>query len=109
MKLLLIIAAVLAAAVCFWLGAQGTGTETYVPSRFALMQGSLSISNITGSGGTSNNIQQCILKLDTRTGEVWVLQLAVNGSGDPTVRSAVWAKVSNSGVFYPNGPPMAEE
>ncbi|MBO5791051.1 MAG: hypothetical protein J6S54_01090 [Lentisphaeria bacterium] len=107
MKLFLIIAAAGAALLCFWLGAaQGTGTENYLPSRFALMQGSLSISNITDSGGMSHNIQQCILKLDTRTGEVWLLQVAVNGSGDPTVRSAVWAKVQNSGTFYPNGPPM---
>lgn len=113
MKTLLLTAALIAALFCFWLGAQsletGTGTENYIPSRFALMQGSLSVSNITNSGGISNNIQQCILKLDTRTGETWVLQLAVNGTGDPTVRSAVWAKVENSGTFYPAGPPMPED
>ena len=106
MKILLMIAAAAAALFCLWLGAQGTGTESYTPSKYALMQGSLSISNITDSGGMSHNIQQCILKLDTRTGEVWLLQLAVNGAGDPTVRSAVWAKVQNSGTFYPHGPPM---
>lgn len=107
MKAVFITAAVVAAIFCCYLGAQGTGTQGYAPSRYALMQGSLSISNIVNSGGISNNIQQCILKLDTRTGDVWVLQLAVNGTGDPTVRSAVWAKVANSGTFFPNGAPMS--
>lgn len=106
MKAVLITAAIFAAIVCCCLGAQGAGSQGYIPARFALIQGSLSVSNIVNSGGTSHNVQQCILKLDTRTGDVWVLQLAVNGSGDPTVRSAVWAKVNDSGAFYPNGAPM---
>ena len=106
MKTVLITAAVLAALFCCWLGAQGTGTQDYVPARYALFQGNLSVSNVTNTGGFSHNIQQCVFKLDTRTGEVWVLQLAVNGMGDPTVRSAVWAKTSNVGIFYPNGSPI---
>lgn len=107
MKAVFIAAAAVAAIFCCYLGAQGAGTQDYTPSRYALMQGSLSVSNIVNSGGVSNNVQQCILKLDTRTGDVWVLQLAVNGTGDPTVRSAVWAKVTNSGTFFPNGAPTS--
>jgi hypothetical protein len=95
-----------AAAFCLWLGAQENNSANYVPSRYVIVQGALNVSNITTSGGFSQNIQQCVFKLDTRSGEVWVLQLAVNGDNDPTVRSAVWSKVENSGKFYPNGPPM---
>lgn len=110
MKLFLIAAVAAAALLCVWLGAQSTGTtQNYSPARYALVQGSVTISNITDSGGMSNNIQQCMFKLDTRTGETWVVQLAVNGAGDPTVRSAVWAKVQNTGTFYPNGPPLPQD
>lgn len=105
MKIAFFIIAAAAAALCFWLGAAEKTTESYSPSRFALFQGSVSASCVVNPGGFSQNVQQCMLKVDTRTGETWVLQLAVNGSGDPTVRSAVWAKVRNSGTFYPTGPP----
>ena len=110
MKLFLIAATAAAVLFCVWLGAQSTGTSpNYSPARYALIQGSVTISNITDSGGMSNNIQQCMFKLDTRTGETWVVQLAVNGAGDPTVGSAVWAKVQDSGKFYPNGPPLPQD
>ena len=106
MKNFLIAAAAAAALICVWLGAQSTGTtQDYAPARYVLLQGNVAISYITDAGGMSNNIQPCVFKLDTRTGETWLVQLAVNGSGDPTVKSAVWAKVQNSGTFYPSGPP----
>ena len=108
MKYLYIAAALGALLGCFWLSAQNDTTQDFQQSRFALLSAELNISNITGSGGISNNVQKSVLKLDTKTGEVWVLQLTVNGTGDPTVRSAVWAKVSNSGPYYPSGPPMGE-
>lgn len=108
MKYLYIAAALTALLGCFWLGAQNDTTQDFQQSRFALLSAELNISNITGSGGISNNVQKSVLKLDTKTGEVWVLQLTVNGTGDPTVRSAVWAKVSNSGTYYPSGPPMGD-
>lgn len=41
--------------------------------------------------GGRNSEQKVMLKIDTTTGQVWVLQLSVNGPNDPTVRSAVWA------------------
>ena len=107
MKILIYTAAAAAALFCYWLGAQGTGaeTESYTPSTFALMEGTLTVANVLSSEGIRSN-QPCILKLNTRTGEVWVLQLAVNGPSDPTVRSAVWAKIQNAGTFYPSGPPV---
>jgi hypothetical protein len=98
------IAAVLLAAA--WLWGQNSTTQNYEPARFVLLAAEVNISNVINSGGFAQNVQKSVLKLDTRTGEVWLLQAAVNGPGDPTVRSAVWAKVTNSGPFFPSGPPM---
>ena len=103
MKILYIAAATAALFFCFWLGAQGGGgsSQSFEPSRYALLAAEMNISNVINSDGS--NVQKCVLKLDTRTGEVWMLQAAVNGPQDPTVKSAVWAKVANSGIFYPSG------
>ena len=98
------IASVILAAV--WLRGQNSSTQSYEAARFALLAAEMNISNVINSGGFSQNVQKCVLKLDTRTGEVWILQAAVNGPSDPTVRSAVWAKVSGTGSFYPMGAPM---
>ena len=98
------IAAVILAAV--WLRGQNSSTQSYEAARFALLAAEVNISNVVNSGSFAQNVQKCVLKLDTRTGDVWILQAAVNGPGDPTVRSAVWAKVSGPGPFYPMGAPM---
>lgn len=103
MKIIYIAAAAAALLFCFWLGGQGLSTQSFDPARYALLAAEVNISNVTNTDG--NDTQKFVLKLDTRTGEVWLLQAAVNCPGDPTVRSAVWAKVANKGVFYPSGPP----
>ena len=110
MKTLFVIIAVMLISGAWYLGAN-TGnsmntTQTYSASRYALLEADVNIANVMNSGGLSNNVQKTVLKLDTLTGNVWVLQLAVNGTGDPTVRSAVWTQVQNSGTFYPNGQPL---
>ena len=101
-KIFYIAAAAAALFFCFWLGAQGgESSQSFEPSRYALLAAEMNIANVMNSDG--GNAQKCVLKLDTRTGEVWMLQAAVNGPYDPTVRSAVWAKVANTGTFSPNG------
>lgn len=103
MKIFYIAAAAAALFFCFWLGAQGGGsTQGFEPSRYALLAAEMNVSDVINSDGS--NMQKCVFKMDTRTGEVWMLQAAVNGPQDPTVRSAVWARVANSGTFFPNGP-----
>lgn len=111
MKTLYIIIVVLAMISGAWYLAANSGnsmntTQNYTPSRYALLEADVNISNVMNSGGLNNNVQKTVLKVDTLTGRVWVLQLAVNGTGDPTVRSAVWAQVQDSGIFFPNGPPQ---
>ena len=51
----------------------------------------------------NGNEQKVMFKVDTTTGQVWVLQLGIVAPNDPTVNSAVWAPVSNSGGFTPFG------
>ena len=87
------------------LAAENTTTQEFVPARYALLEASVNVSSVLNSGNFDQGIQKTVLKIDTRTGQVWVLQLAVNGVGDPTVCSAVWAKVQDQGTFYRNGPP----
>ena len=108
-KIIFVVAAVIVAALGFWLGAQENNSANYAPTRYVIVQGVTAVANVLNQGGFNLNNQQCVFKLDTRTGDAWILQLAVNGSGDPSVRSAVWAKVQNSGIYYPLGPPMPQQ
>lgn len=109
MKTLYVIFAALLLSAAWYLGANSGNsntTENYASARYALIEAEINISNVMNSGGLSNNVQKSLFKLDTVTGRVWVLQLALNGTGDPTVRSAVWAQVQDSGIFFPNGNPQ---
>ena len=108
MKIIITLMAVAAAALCFWLGAQENTSAAYIPSRYVIFQGATNVSYLTSTGGFPQNIQQCVFKVDTRSGETWILQLSVNANNDPTVRSAVWSKVANSGTFYPLGIPPVD-
>ena len=87
------------------LAAESASTQEFTPARYALLEASVNVSAVLNSGGFNQGVQKTVLKIDTRTGQVWVLQLAVNGVGDPTVCSAVWARVQDQGPFYRNGPP----
>ena len=106
MKTLCILLA--AAAVLLFvrhLAAGNTSTQEFAPARYALLEASVNVSSVLNSGAFDRGAQKTVLKSDTRTGQVWVLQLAVNGVGDPTVCSAVWARVQDQGTFYRSGPP----
>ena len=102
------VAALAAAAVIFAvsaLRADGGDSQIFTPARYALLTGTVDVSLLQpgpgdGSDGCSRDV---VLKIDTATGDVWVLQLGVNGVTDPTVRSAAWAHVANGGTFSPFG------
>ena len=68
-------------------------SQLYPNGRYALVEGEIDVAQLQQGGR----------KIDTTTGQVWVLQLSVNGPNDPTVRSAVWAPVANDGSFNPAG------
>ena len=76
-------------------------SQLYPNGRYALVEGEIDVAQLQQGG--RNSEQKVMLKIDTTTGQVWVLQLSVNGPNDPTVRSAVWAPVANDGSFNPAG------
>ena len=46
--------------------------------------------------------QKVMFKIDTVTGDVWVLQLTVNGQNDPTFAAANWVKVQHGSIKQPS-------
>jgi len=96
-------AALLGAGLLVSLPAQAENNENsqlYPNGRFALVEGEINVA--TTQEGQSNT-QRVMFKVDSATGQVWALQLCVNGKNDPTVRSAVWAPVLNQGTFNVGG------
>ena len=98
------LAAAAAGAIAFGIGSaipvradsSSGGTQTFVPARYALVQGEVNVStlqqDINAEGGFT---QKAIFRLDTTTGEVWVLQLSIVGANQPQVTSGSWMKVTD--------------
>lgn len=97
------LAAVAAGAITFGIGSalparadSSGGTQVFVPARYALVQGEVNVStlqqDINAEGGFT---QKAIFRLDTTTGEVWVLQLSIVGANQPQVTSGSWMKVTD--------------
>ena len=78
-------------------------TQNFSPSRFALAAAEINIANPQSPG--IKTTQKALFRIDSVTGEVSVLQMSIRGNNDPTVQSAVWAKISSTGNFYPYGNP----
>ena len=73
-------------------------TQPYKPARFALLAGEVNAAMFNSNG---NHTQKVIVKLDTTTGQTWIMQLSVNSGNNPKVRDAVWAPIKNNGQFSP--------
>ena len=104
LAVLLLIAALFAAL--YPAGADDTmpvSTQNFSPARFALAAAEINIANPQNPG--LRPTQKALFRIDTISGEVSVLQMSVRGNNDPTVQSAVWAKISSSGSFFPFGNP----
>ena len=97
------LAAAAAGAIAFGIGSaiparadSSGGTQVFVPARYALVQGEVNVStlqqDINAEGGFT---QKAIFRLDTTTGEVWVLQLSIVGANQPQVTSGSWMKVTD--------------
>ena len=95
-----LIAATLGAAatvIAFYparLTAQGAQTtQAFAPSRFALEAAEVNVKQLQPSG---KNRQKMLFKIDTVTGQVWVLQVSATGDVDPYVTEAAWKKVESA-------------
>lgn len=101
--------ALLAAGVLVSLPAQADNngnSQLYPSGRFALVEGEINVATVQEGQG---NVQKVMMRVDTATGQVWVLQLSVNSKNDPTVRSAVWAPALNDGNFNTVGTPRVAD
>ena len=78
-------------------------TQSFSPARFALAAAEINVANPQSPG--IQVTQKTLFRIDSVTGEVSILQMSVRGNNDPTVQSAVWARVSSSGTFFPYGNP----
>lgn len=74
------------------------GTQIFAPARFALTEAEINVAQLQG---TSSSLQKVMFKIDTATGQVWALQLAVQGPNNPSVVSASWVPVANQSVQTP--------
>ena len=77
-------------------------TQTFRPGRFALEMAEI---NIKMQIPHKENTQKMLFKVDTVTGEVWALQIAVRSFINPEILSAGWYKVrpavGNAQTFPP--------
>ena len=91
-------AAVLATAGTLGLRAADNDSQLFAPARYALLAAPVDVALIQGSGSAGRgHLRQAVFRIDTATGEVWVLQMTVMGGNDPTVRGADWHRVRQPG------------
>lgn len=76
------------------------GTQVFSPARYALTDAEIDVSVSVPNGPVQE--QKVMFKLDTVTGDVWVLQLTVNGQNDPTFAAANWVKVQHGSIKQPS-------
>ena len=110
-------AAALAALMLLFAGAAGfcklqasppmpVSTQSFSPSRYAVAAAEINVANLQSPGTAC--LRKVLVRLDSVSGKVQILQLSVRGDNDPTVLSAVWAPASESGQFQPFGAPQQD-
>ena len=68
-------------------------TQSFTKSRFALETAEI---NVNMQQPYGKNTQKMLFKLDTSTGEVWVMQISTISITNPQILSAGWVKVTAS-------------
>ena len=74
----------------------GNGTQSFTPARYALTDAEIDVSISVPNGPVKE--QKVMFKLDTVTGDVWVLQLSVQGQNEPAFAAANWVKVQPGSI-----------
>ena len=69
-----------------------SNSQNFTSGRFAIVAAEVDV--ISGQS-TQNNKQSVILKVDRKTGKVWILQLRVYGINNPVISNAAWFGVSD--------------
>ena len=79
-------------------------TQKFSPSRYAIAAAEINVAVLQGSG--TSNTRKVLVRLDSVTGKLHILQMSVSGDNNPAVLSAVWTAAAENGTFSPFGPPQ---
>lgn len=84
--------------------ASENNSQLFAPARFFLVAAEIDTGVLQNpdSGGPGSR-RKVLFKLDSTTGEVWVLQLSVMGGNNPQVMSANWYPVKRVPAGAGNG------
>ncbi|MBQ7395758.1 MAG: hypothetical protein IJW08_04385 [Lentisphaeria bacterium] len=82
-------------------------TQSFSPARYAIAAADINVANLQSPGLAKS--RKIIVRLDSVTGKLHILQLTIRGDNDPTVLSAVWAPVTEAGTFSPFGASQAPD
>lgn len=98
----LVAAALAAAAVAYAVKTHGSdgNSQLFAPARYSLVAAEVDAAMLCGENG-SNDCRKAVFKLDSATGEVWVLQLSVMGGDYAQVTSASWYPVRRKAAATP--------
>lgn len=89
---------ILALAGTFGVRAADNNSQLFNPARYALLAAPVDVALIQGAGSAgTGHIRQAVFKVDTVTGDVWVLQMTIMGGNDPKVNAADWHHIRQSG------------
>ena len=70
-------------------------SQLFTPARFSLVAAEVD-AGLLQNPGCSGGKRKVLFKLDSVTGEVWVLQLSIVGGNDPRVTDANWYPVQRN-------------
>ena len=86
----------LIAAAILWAtetNAAEADTQQFTPARYVIVAAEVNVALIQNDADGGAGTRKVLLKMDTVTGEVWILQLGIFGGNDPRVTSASWCPV----------------
>ena len=68
-------------------------TQGFTPARYVIVAAEVNVALIQNDANGGAGTRKVLLKMDTQTGEVWILQLGIFGGNDPRVTAASWCPV----------------
>ena len=68
-------------------------TQGFTPARYVIVAAEIDVALIQNDANGGAGTRKVLLKMDTQTGEVWILQLGIFGGNDPSVTAASWCPV----------------
>ena len=73
--------------------ARAADTQGFTPARYVIVAAEVDVAQIQNTSNGFGNSRKVLLKMDTQTGEVWILQLGIFGGNDPRVTAASWCPI----------------